>query len=63
MTEHISQADLNALADGELSTDQLAFVNDHLAACPACTSAALGADFAQDQYRQGRPEIRNARWS
>ena len=41
MTEHISQADLNALADGELSNDQLAFVNDHLAACPACTSAAL----------------------
>jgi anti-sigma factor RsiW len=41
MTEHISQADLNALADGELSTGQLAFVNDHLAACPACTSAAL----------------------
>ena len=41
MTEHISQADLNALADGELSPDQLAFVNDHLAACPACTSAAL----------------------
>ena len=41
MTEHISQADLNALADGELSHDQLAFVNDHLAGCPACTSAAL----------------------
>src|ERR1700749_4681818 len=41
MTEHISHANLNALADGELSNDQLAFVNDHLAGCPACTSAAL----------------------
>jgi anti-sigma factor RsiW len=41
MSDHISQADLNALADGELSTDQLSLVNDHLAACPACTSAAL----------------------
>jgi len=41
MTDHISQANLNALADGELSSDQLSLVNDHLAACPACTSAAL----------------------
>jgi anti-sigma factor RsiW len=41
MIDHISQADLNALADGELSTDQLSLVNDHLAICPVCTSAAL----------------------
>jgi anti-sigma factor RsiW len=41
MIDHISQANLNALADGELSGDQLSVVNDHLAACPACTSAAL----------------------
>jgi anti-sigma factor RsiW len=41
MTDHISQANLNALADGELSADQLSLVNDHLAACPACTTAAL----------------------
>ena len=41
MSDHISQADLNALADGELSTDQLSLVNEHLAACPACTSVAL----------------------
>jgi anti-sigma factor RsiW len=41
MMDHISQADLNALADGELSADQLSLVNDHLAVCPACTSAAL----------------------
>ena len=41
MNDHISEANLNALADGELSADQLSLVNDHLAACPACTSAAL----------------------
>jgi anti-sigma factor RsiW len=41
MTDHISQTNLNALADGELSPDQLSLVNNHLAACPACTSAAL----------------------
>ena len=32
---------LSALADGELSADQLARVHQHLAECPQCTSAAL----------------------
>jgi anti-sigma factor RsiW len=32
---------LNALADGELSADQLASVNEHLARCSQCTSDAL----------------------
>jgi anti-sigma factor RsiW len=41
MTDHISQSNLNALVDGELSADQVSLINDHLAACPACTSAAL----------------------
>jgi anti-sigma factor RsiW len=41
MTDHLSQITLNALADGELSSEQLAMVNDHLAACPSCTSSAL----------------------
>jgi anti-sigma factor RsiW len=41
MTDHLSQITLNALADGELSSDQLSMVNDHLAACPSCTSSAL----------------------
>jgi anti-sigma factor RsiW len=41
MTEHLSQVTINALADGELSADQLAIANDHLAVCPACTSTAL----------------------
>jgi anti-sigma factor RsiW len=41
MTDHLSLVTINALADGELSADQLAIANDHLAACPACTSTAL----------------------
>ncbi len=41
MTEHLSPSTLNGLADGELSADQLAMANEHLAGCPACTSNAL----------------------
>jgi len=41
MTDHLSPDILNALTDGELSTDQLANVNEHLAGCPSCTSSAL----------------------
>jgi len=41
MTDHLSLVTINALADGELSAEQLAMANDHLAACPACTSTAL----------------------
>lgn len=41
MNDHLSPTVLNALADGELSADQLARTNEHLAACPHCTSAAL----------------------
>jgi anti-sigma factor RsiW len=41
MTDHLTPSLLNALADGELSADQLAVANEHLASCPACTSAAL----------------------
>ena len=41
MTDHLSSAILNALADGELSADQLAIANHHLAECPSCTSKAL----------------------
>lgn len=41
MTDHLSNAILNALADGELSLDQLASANEHLAACTSCTSKAL----------------------
>jgi anti-sigma factor RsiW len=41
MTDHLSPSMLNGLADGELSAAQLAVANEHLAACPACTSNAL----------------------
>jgi anti-sigma factor RsiW len=41
MTGHLSPSMLNGLADGELSADQLAVANEHLAGCPACTSNAL----------------------
>jgi anti-sigma factor RsiW len=41
MNEHLSPSVLNALADGELSTKELADVNQHLAGCPSCTASAL----------------------
>jgi anti-sigma factor RsiW len=41
MSDHLSLATLNALADGELATDELASVTQHLHGCPACTSHAL----------------------
>jgi anti-sigma factor RsiW len=41
MTDHLAHEIVNALADGELTADQLANANKHLAECPACTSNAL----------------------
>jgi anti-sigma factor RsiW len=41
MNEHLSPGILNALVDGELSEDQLATANQHLAVCAPCTSNAL----------------------
>lgn len=41
MTDHLSSSILNALADGELSADQLATANHHISQCPRCTSEAL----------------------
>jgi anti-sigma factor RsiW len=41
LSDHLSFAILNALADGELAGDQLVLVNEHLAGCPQCTSKAL----------------------
>src|ERR1700739_4663673 len=41
MTDHLPVPILNALADGELSADQLAAANEHLSQCPSCTSDAL----------------------
>jgi anti-sigma factor RsiW len=41
MTEHLSPSQLSALADGELSHDQLAGAQQHLADCATCTANAL----------------------
>jgi anti-sigma factor RsiW len=41
LSDHLSSTILNALADGELSGTPLARANEHLAACPQCTSNAL----------------------
>jgi anti-sigma factor RsiW len=41
MSEHLSQTIINALADGELTAEQLASAQEHLSECPACTSKAL----------------------
>jgi anti-sigma factor RsiW len=41
MTSHLSYVTLSALADGELSAEELASANEHLTGCPACTSQAL----------------------
>lgn len=41
MTDHLSQSILSALADGELSSDQLVIANEHLAGCQSCTATAL----------------------
>lgn len=42
MTDHLTSAMLDSLADGELSSEQLAKAQDHLENCCACTSRALG---------------------
>jgi anti-sigma factor RsiW len=41
LSDHLTSTVLNSIADGELSVDQLAIANRHLADCPQCTSTAL----------------------
>ena len=41
MSDHLSSETLSALADGELSGDQLVLVSQHLGGCAECTSSAL----------------------
>jgi anti-sigma factor RsiW len=41
MTDHLTHDLLHALVDGELTPDQLASANQHLAECSSCTSYAL----------------------
>ena len=47
MNEHLAAQQLNALADGELSGDELFQVQEHLAECAACTSGALAASLTK----------------
>ncbi len=60
MTDHLSSSILNALVDGELSADQLAVANEHLAGCPSCTSSALVSKPAQIGHSEGRSAVRAA---
>lgn len=41
MSDHLSPTMLSALADGELSAEQLVQASEHLTGCPVCTSDAL----------------------
>jgi len=41
MSSHLTETVLNALADGELSAEQLVEAQAHLSTCPSCTSSAL----------------------
>jgi anti-sigma factor RsiW len=41
LSSHLSSTALNSLVDAELSAEQAAAVQEHLAHCPACTAAAL----------------------
>jgi len=41
LSDHLSSETLSALADGELSGDQLVLVSQHLGGCAECTSSAL----------------------
>jgi anti-sigma factor RsiW len=41
MSDHLSPVNLNSLADRELSAEDLAIANEHLAGCPSCTTDAL----------------------
>lgn len=41
MTQHLTPTILNALADGELTPEQLDIAQQHIVTCPQCTAAAL----------------------
>ena len=43
MSEHLTSVALSSLIDGELPPNELTEINQHLAACPPCTSFALSA--------------------
>lgn len=53
MSEHVPQAMLSALADGELQAHELAVVQQHLAGCPHCTAAALEVSLLKRAVARG----------
>ncbi len=59
MTDHLAISTLNALVDGELSTDQLASAPEHLAGCQSCTASALSQSLLKSNS-QGRSALHNA---
>jgi anti-sigma factor RsiW len=55
LSDHLSLAILNAVADGELSGGQLRIAHQHLAGCPQCTSSALAQSLVKSATaRAGR---------
>ena len=57
MTDHLSPSILSALADGELSPEQLAAANQHLADCFSCTSNALYQGLLKSAIRDPDPVL------
>jgi anti-sigma factor RsiW len=52
MTEHLSSSTLAALADGELSVEELALAKEHLDSCTLCTSNALAQSMIKTATRK-----------
>jgi hypothetical protein len=57
MSDHLSPATLNALADEELAADELASVAEHLHGCSACTIACAGTVAAEIGDGASGPEV------
>ena len=60
MNDHLAAEQLNALADGELRGDELFELQEHLAECAACTSAALAASLTKGSAAPRRDALRGA---
>jgi len=55
MSNHLTPETLSALVDGELPVDQLAQANEHLSACPTCTSSALAQSLLKSAAAKTAP--------
>jgi len=53
VSDHLSTTALSALADGELSSQELASANEHLAGCPVCTAQALHESLLKSAVARG----------